>query len=64
MLVFTYAKQVYEAFTHISEAKFRGLVRLFALDLSGAQIAALTGLSKTSVCAILARIRARIAEAA
>jgi len=50
--------------SHISEAKFRVLVRQFALDLNGVQIAALTGLNRNTVNRVLALMRARIAQMA
>ena len=46
----------------ISEAKFRQLVRCFALDLTASTTAELTGLSLRSVNSIFLRIRRRIAE--
>ena len=45
----------------ISEAKFRQLVRHFALDLTAMESAALTGLSVRSTNSIYLRIRRRIA---
>jgi hypothetical protein len=47
----------------ISEARFRDLVRCFALDLTATQTAAVTGISVRSVNAIFLRIRVRMAEA-
>ncbi len=47
----------------ISEAKFRHLVRCFALDLTASETAALTGLSLRSTNAIYLKIRSRLAEA-
>lgn len=47
----------------ISEAKFRQLVRCFALDLTASNTAALTGLSMRSTNAIFLKIRQRLAEA-
>ena len=46
----------------ISEAKFRGLVRLFALDLEANKIAALTRLNRNTINRHLFLIRQRIAE--
>jgi transposase-like protein len=46
----------------ISEAKFRELVRYFALDLDAHKIAALTRLNRNTVNRYLLRIRERIAE--
>ncbi|MDD9820330.1 MAG: IS1595 family transposase [Nitrospira sp.] len=47
--------------SRISEAKFRYIVRLFALDLNAVQIAALTGLSRVSINRHLAALRRRMA---
>ncbi|WP_257309989.1 IS1595 family transposase [Geothrix fuzhouensis] len=47
----------------ISEAKFRHLVRCFALDLTATETAVMTGISLRSVNAIYLRIRGRMAEA-
>jgi transposase-like protein len=46
----------------ISEARFRELVRYFALDLDAHKIAALTRLNRNTVNRYLLRIRERIAE--
>jgi len=46
----------------ISEARFRRLVRLFALDLTATQAAELTGISVRSVNSIFLRMRRRMAE--
>lgn len=46
----------------ISEAKFRELVRLFALDLTATQIAELSGLNRNTVNRYIKGIRERIAE--
>ena len=46
----------------LGEAKFRQLVRYFAMDLTATDCAALCGLSVRSVNAIYLRIRARMAE--
>ncbi|SMO54935.1 transposase [Fodinibius sediminis] len=46
----------------ISEAKFRELVRLFALDLTATQIAGLSGLNRNTVNRYIKAIRRRIAE--
>lgn len=46
----------------ISEAKFRQLLRLFAMDLTATDAAQLCGLSVRSVNAIYLRIRARLAQ--
>jgi transposase-like protein len=47
----------------ISEYKFRLLVRYFALDLSAADVAELTGLTHKTVNTIFLKIRRRMAEA-
>ena len=46
----------------ISEAKFRQLVKLFAIDLDASQIAQVTGLNRNTVNRYLMAIRQRIAE--
>ena len=46
----------------ISEARFRSLVRCFALDLTATQTASMTGISIRSVNSIYLRIRVRLAE--
>ncbi|MDR8391204.1 hypothetical protein NC796_08650 [Aliifodinibius sp. S!AR15-10] len=46
----------------ISEAKFREIVRLFAMDLTAIQIAKLAGLNRNTVNRYLKGIRQRIAE--
>jgi transposase-like protein len=51
----------YFRFSKLSEAKFRHLVRCFALDLTATQTAQLTGISLRSVNAIFLRLRAKIA---
>jgi transposase len=48
--------------SRIAEAKFRLLVRHFALDLHAADAAQLTGISHRSVITIFGKIRRRIAE--
>ncbi|MFQ5356663.1 MAG: IS1595 family transposase [Mariprofundaceae bacterium] len=47
---------------HISEAKFRQLLRAFAADLTALQIAQVTGLNRNTVNRHLRMIRERIAE--
>ena len=54
-------KNRYFSHSKISEAKFRQLVRHFALDLTAMESAALTGLSVRSTNSIYLRIRRRIA---
>ncbi|MDR2014695.1 MAG: IS1595 family transposase [Azoarcus sp.] len=46
----------------ISEAKFRQIVRHFALDLTATECAALTGISVRSINSIYLRIRERMAQ--
>lgn len=48
--------------SRISEARFRALVRCFALDLTATTTAQLTGLSVRTVNAIFLRVRRRLAE--
>mgnify|MGYP006285329321 CR=1 FL=1 len=47
----------------ISEARFRQLLRCFALDLTASNAAALTGISARSTTAIFLKIRRRLLEA-
>jgi len=47
---------------HISQAKFRALLRAFAVDLTATQIAVLPGLNRNTVNAYLTKTRRRIAE--
>jgi transposase-like protein len=49
--------------SHLSEAKFRQVVRLFALDLTATDAAELTGLTRKTVTGLYLRIRRRLAEA-
>ena len=53
----------YFHFAKIGEAKFRQVVRCFALDLTATQTAKITGLSVRSVNAIFLRMRRKIAAA-
>lgn len=46
----------------ISEAKFRQLIRYFAMDFTATDSAELTGLSRRSVTAIFGRLRRKIAQ--
>lgn len=55
-------KNRYFSRSKISEARFRALVRCFALDLTATTTAELTGISVRSVNAIFLRIRQRMAE--
>ena len=52
----------YYKFSKISEAKFRQLLRAFAMDFSASDTARLTGLSTRSTNSIYLKIRARIAR--
>ena len=49
--------------SHLSEAKFRRVARLFALDLTATDAAELTGLTRKTVTDLYLRIRRRLAEA-
>lgn len=55
-------KNKYANRSKISEAKFRELVKLFALNLEATQIAKLTGLNRNTVNRFLRAIRQRLAE--
>jgi transposase-like protein len=46
----------------ISEAKFRQIVKLFAIDLDASQIAQITGLNRNTVNRYLLALRHRVAE--
>ncbi|HEY9402928.1 MAG TPA: IS1595 family transposase [Pyrinomonadaceae bacterium] len=52
----------YYRHAHISERKFRQLVRFFALDFSATDTAQLTGLTRKSVTMIFLKIRKQIAQ--
>ncbi|HEY1256971.1 MAG TPA: IS1595 family transposase [Terracidiphilus sp.] len=52
----------YFRFAKISEAKFRHLLRCFALDLSATQTARMTGISVRSVNPIFQRLREKLAQ--
>jgi transposase len=52
----------YFRFAKIFEAKFRTLLRCFALDLSATQTASMTGISVRSVNLIFLRLRQRLAR--
>lgn len=56
------SKNRYYRHSKISEAKFRQLLRLFAMDLTATDAAQLCGLSVRSVNAVYQRIRARLAQ--
>lgn len=55
-------KNRYYIRSRISEAKFRQLIKLFAMDLTASDTARLTGLSVRSVNGIYLKIRRRMAE--
>jgi transposase len=57
-------KNKYMRRSHLSERKFRELVRLFAADLSAARIAEASGVSRPTVNAVLSRMRGRAARPA
>jgi transposase-like protein len=48
--------------SHISEAKFRQLIRYFCLDLTAKATAELTGISRRSVVTIFGKLRCKIAR--
>ena len=52
----------YYKFSKIDEAKFRLLLRYFALDFSATDVAILIGLTRKSVTSIFLKIRRRLAE--
>lgn len=52
----------YASRSKISEAKFRQIAKLFAIDLDASQIAQVTGLNRNTVNRYLMAIRQRIAE--
>ena len=54
-------KNKYANRSKISEAKFRELIRLFALNLDATQISVLTGLNRNTVNRFLKALRERIA---
>lgn len=56
------SKNRYYRRSRISEKRFRGLIRAFAMDLTATDAAELTGLSIRSVNDIYLKIRRRIAE--
>ena len=55
-------KNKYLKRSHISEAKYRQIVRLFCKNLSAAQIAGLSGVSRRTVNRLLINLRQRIAS--
>ena len=55
-------KNKYIIRSRISEAKFREIIKYFALDLSANQIAILTKISRPTINKILKKVREKIAE--
>jgi hypothetical protein len=55
-------KNKYISRSKISEAKFRQIVKLFALDLDATQISKIAGISRVTINRYLMAIRKRIAE--
>jgi len=55
-------KNKYAKRSHISEQKFRQIIKLFSEDLNATQIANLTGISRPTINKYLQAIRIRIAE--
>jgi transposase len=53
-------KNKYMKRSHISERRFREIVKLFSLDLDATQIAKFTKISRNSINIILSRIRDRV----
>ena len=48
--------------SHLSEAKFRALIRYFAHDLPAWKIAELSGVSRPTINQLFMRLRIRIAQ--
>lgn len=55
-------KNKYVEHAHISERKFRDIIRYFAVDLDASQIARLTGISRNTVNRYLKALRQRLVE--
>ena len=55
-------KNKYIKHTHISERKFKEIIKLFSLDLEAKQISNLTNISENSICKILTKIRIRLSK--
>jgi DNA-binding CsgD family transcriptional regulator len=55
-------KNKYMHHSHLSERKFRELLRLFAADPNAVQMAEISGVSRQTVSTLLARMRERIGE--
>lgn len=56
------SKNKYYSHSHISEAKFRHLLKCFVLDLNAQEIAKLTGISHRTCKVVLAKLRLHIAK--
>jgi len=56
------AKNKYVKGSHISDRKFREIMRLFSIDLDACQIATLSGLSRNTVNRYLKAIRLRLVD--
>jgi hypothetical protein len=56
------SKNKYIKSSHISEAKFRHIVKYFSGDISATQIANLTGINRNTINRYLALFRSRIVE--
>ena len=48
--------------SHISDAKFRAIIRYFAHDLSASKIAELSGVSRATINHLFMKLRIRIAQ--
>ena len=55
-------KNKYIKHMHISERKFKEIIRLFSLDLEANKISEITNISRNTINTLLAKIRQRIAE--
>lgn len=55
-------KNKYIKHTHISERKFKEIIKLFSLDLEAKQISNLTNISENTICKILTKIRIRLSK--
>ena len=56
------SKNKYFICSHLSEKKFREIIKLFSTDLTASQIAFLTQTNRNTINKILKNIRIRIAE--
>ena len=55
-------KNKYYKRSHITEAKFRQLIRYFAHDIPASKISDLTGISRPTINKIMMKLRVRIAQ--